>query len=713
MTPTADARLHAWRAAARRRRVAIVATFALPWLAIVLALGWRLQRGWCIALAVLLAVLAATAAWRAARRVDARWLARRLDARRADMEDSAALLFADDALSRLQALQRERLRQRIHHAPAADLRDAWPARALAVSSACALCALIALLLWPSQRSSTRLVAAPAGPEAASARPALAATRLDIVPPTYTRLPARSQATLDASVPEGATLRWTLRFAPQPASVALRFLDGRTLALQSDGQHWTANVRVARAALYRIVADPALPAAQSPLHRIDVRADAPPMLRILQPARSLSVHAPGQRSWPLLLEADDDYGLAAAARLRLIRTQGTGENITTQERSIALAGSGTLRHRRWSHALDLGALGLSPGDDVIAQFEVADNRAPQPHVVRSASVILRWPPETTSETSGMDGLVRTTMPAYLRSQRQVIIDAEALLKQRRALDATRFLKRSNALGDDQQALRLRYGQFLGEEAEGAPQLPTSDLPTSDAPADTTHAHAAGGEGAPPPAPPPKFGEAGDILGEYGHVHDTAEAATLLDPETKETLRAALRNMWDSELHLRQGDPAAALPFAYKALGFIKQVQQASRIYLARTAIEVPPIDESRRLTGKRDGLGDRADVLAAAPAPDPVPAHAWRALQDDAAHPPLDADALARWVRAQANDTAALDALAALDGVRQAPDCRACRARLRAALWPLLPHPSAGVGIRGRADAAGRAYLEALDGAGAR
>ena len=712
MTSASDARLLAWRAAARRRRIAVVAAFALPWLVVAVALAWRLHRAWCIALVVALAVVAATVAWRAARRADAHWLARRLDTRRPDMEDSAALLFADRPLSPLQGLQRERLRGRVVQAPAVDLRDRWPARALAASLLCALLPLVAVLLWPSPHPVARQATTPAGRAGTSAQPSLATARLDIAPPAYTGLPARTQSTLDARVPEGSTLRWTLRFGTQPESATLRFLDGRRLPLQRAGDRWTASVRVTRPALYRIVTDPALPAPQAALHRIDVRADAPPVPRIVQPARSLSMHAPGQRSWPLLLEAEDDYGLASTARLRLIRTQGTGENITTHERSIALAGSGTLRHRRWSHALDLGALGLSPGDDVIAQFEIADNRAPQPHVVRSASVILRWPPETTSEASGMDGLVRTTLPATLRSQRQVIIDAEALLKQKRALDAAHFLKRSNELGDDQQALRLRYGQFLGEETEGAPQLPTSDLPTSDAPASAAHGHAAG-ESAPLPAPPTQFGEAGDVLGDYGHVHDVPEAATLLDPQTKETLRAALRNMWDSELHLRQGDPAAALPFAYKALGFIKQVQQASRIYLARTAIEVPPIDESRRLTGKRDGLGDRADVLAAAPTPDPVPAHAWRALQDDAAHPALDADALARWVRAQANDTAALDALAALDAVRQAPDCRACRARLRAALWPLLPHPPAGVGTRGRADAAGRAYLEALDGAGAR
>ncbi|MCG2968705.1 hypothetical protein, partial [Escherichia coli] len=71
--------------------------------------------------------------------------------------------------------------------------------------------------------------------------------------------------------------------------------------------------------------------------------------------------------------------------------------------------------------------------------------------------------------------------------------------------------------------------------------------------------------------PIFGAATDVLSEYGHTHDHAEAATLLDPQTRAILKAALDQMWSSEGELRQGRPERALPFAYKALGFIKQVQ----------------------------------------------------------------------------------------------------------------------------------------------
>ncbi len=167
------------------------------------------------------------------------------------------------------------------------------------------------------------------------------------------------------------------------------------------------------------------------------------------------------------------------------------------------------------------------------------------------------------------------------------------------------------------------------------------------------------------------------------------------------------MWSSEGELRQGQPERALPHAYRALGFIKQVQQASRIYLARVGLELPPIDESRRMSGERKGLGDRRDGLVAATA-DEVPALAlWQALA-----PGADAGAslesFATWLQANEHRLAdPLDLVAALEVVRADPACSDCRQRLRDRLWPLLPQPAATTMPRPAPDARGQAYLDAL------
>ena len=171
------------------------------------------------------------------------------------------------------------------------------------------------------------------------------------------------------------------------------------------------------------------------------------------------------------------------------------------------------------------------------------------------------------------------------------------------------------------------------------------------------------------------------------------------------------MWQSELHLRQGQPDRALPFAYKALEYIKQVQQATRIYLARVGPELPPIDETRRMGGDRKGIASRA-LGPLTPMPDDVdaaPARAWRALANDRAPADgADLDALHTWLRTnEARVPDALDLFAAIDEVRGDPACAPCRARLRALLWSASPQPPAQVQRRAAPDDAGRRYLDAL------
>ncbi len=735
---SAQATLRTAQRAAQRHALAGMGLAVAPWLAAGAVAAWRFG-GWGWAALAALGAAAAVYAFLRLRRMDGRWLVRTLDARRPDMEDSAALLV-DPAAARtaLARLQRERLAARLAAQGAPDLRDAWPACWLWASAVAAALVATAVLLWPHAvgHGPVRVVAS-AGERGDATLPARAtAQQLEIRPPAYTGLPTRRGPVLSAKVPAGSTLAWTFRFTPDTGSAALVFHDATRLPLRRQAdRRWTASRRIQRAALYRI--EPAQPDARGRprLHRIDTIADRPPQVRLLRPTATLSTVTGGQRAWQVAFEASDDYGLAANARLRIVRTQGSGENITSNERSVPLRGTGSATRRRYAHGFDLAALGLVPGDDLIVQLVVSDLRAPAPQVVRGPSVILRWSPEIIEQPGGLDALMKKVMPAYFRSQRQIIIDAEALQKDKPRIAADAFVQRSDAIGVDQRLLRLRYGQFLGEETEGV-ELPTNDapadapaLPTHDAPApradaaDAAASQDAGDTHAPgdghdhaaddPPPRAARFGEQEQVLERFGHTHDIPEAATLLDPQTRELLRSALNEMWGSEQELRTGRPDRALPFAYRALDLIKQVQQAERIYLPKLGTELPPIDASRRLTGNREGLSGRADPMRRAPAPDPTLANAWRALAPltDARNGgagTFDADALARWLAA--HDTAGGDALAiaaALDTVRREPDCAACRQRLRDLLWPLLARPPAAPARRRGASPAGNAYLDAL------
>ncbi len=700
---------------ARRRVLLSVLIGGLPLAAAVALWVLRMAGSDAASVALTLALLgvAGLAMWRA-RRLDTRWLIARLD-QLPRFEDSADLLFAlPESLNPLQQRQRARIEQRLRATPP-DLRPRWPwPRLLACFGLALLLGLGAL--WPR---TTTPQASPAGDTAiggshSSAAPALRGTRLQVTPPAYTGQATVAGDSLDTRAVQGSNLHWQLQFTPQPQQAWLQFHDGRRLPLQRDGDHWRTHEVLQRSGLYRIVSEPAL-AEATRAWRLEVVPDRPPQVKVIEPAQTLSQAAPRQRQWQLRFEASDDFGVRANALLEITSARGSGENIDFQQHRIALNGSGSATTRHFAHTLDLAALGVGPGDEVVARLLVHDNRSPQPQSARSPSLILRLPSEQDIQTSDLEGAIKKVMPAYFRSQRQIIIDAEALLKQRRTLDADSFVKRADAIGVDQRILRLRYGQFLGEEAEGgARPLPTGDLPSGDAPSADAHAGHAGehahddghDHGTAASEGTPVFGSASDVLAEYGHTHDHAEAATLLDPQTRAILKAALDQMWQSEGHLRQGDPAQALPYAYKALGLIKQVQQAERIYLARVGSTLPPIDLARRMSGKREGLGNRPLRLPQRDGDAPTPVTAWRALAT--AEAAVDLDALSQWLDAHPEAVPdVLDIAAAIDELRQQPGCHPCRQRLREQLWPALPRASGPPARRGAADAMGRRYLDAL------
>ena len=709
----------------RRRALAWALALALPWLALACLLLWRDPASplrWIgLALALLAAGVAMAWAWQ---RHDAHWLARHLD-QAPQLEDSAGLLLGlERPASPLAGLQRARIEARF-----ATLQPGhWlPQRRWWIPAMGALLAAAAIawvLLRPTvPQAVLQQLPAPLAQALQSGSPSLQQVRLQVVPPGYTGLPAQRIDGTDARVPQASLLRWEVLIGGEVRSAWLEWDDGARTELQPRDGLWTATRTLSRSGLYRIAAQPALPQAQSGLHRIEVLPDRPPQVRAVVPARSLNLRQPGQRSWPLSFVATDDYGVAASAQLRIIQTSGEGENITSSERTLSLRGSGPATRRSYDYSFDLARSGLTVGNDVIVQLTVRDNRQPQPQVVRSASVILRWPPEKPGETGGLELVLQRALPAYFRSQRQIIIDAEKLLAARPTLAAAEFGRRSDLLGVDQRALRLRYGQFMGEEAEDGAPLPTSDV--IDDEGEDEHAHApadAAGQpgdthdghdhGQPPAMATLDFAQAAEAAAaELAHTHDIPEAATFFDPQTRELLRAALRQMWSSEGTLRSHDPQAALPYAQRALELIKQLQEAERVYLPRLGSELPPIDEGRRLSGKREGLAARGNAFVARPAsPDPL-AGLWQALASPDAHAAIDAkstsaarDSLRQ--RAQTQD-GALAALVALDALERDPACATCRAELRARLWPLLQPPTPAPTPRRTPDASGQAYLDAL------
>lgn len=699
-----DARLDFWLTPARRRRFAVISASGIPAAFAIAAVVARMQ-GMVGAIAVFilaLAVVLAIATIRASRH-DRNWLVQALDCHRPDMEDSAGLLFRDvDLLGPLERLQQRRLLSRLDEGSPWHLVPPWDRRSVAIIAGTSLVVILAALLWPPLNDTApRLSPSAEGIATPPGLPRLVAQAMRVVPPAYTGLPPRTVGSLDTRVPAGSLVQWTLRFDPQPRTPRLAVLAGAAMPLRRDGDLWIVNRLADRSFLYRVDPSPGRKP-MPPLHRVDAVPDAPPHVKAISPADTLTMITPGQRSWTPIFSATDDYGVAASARLRITLAMGDGENVTFTEREIPVSGSGAPRNRRFAPRLDFSRFGFSSGGDMVVQLIVHDHRAPTPQEVRGPSLILRWPGARSTDSSGLTGMVNTTLPAYFRSQRQIIIDAQSLLRQKRALASSRFLSRSAAIGSDQEILRGRYSQFLGGEQEGDPELPIADADDHGGSDDHDH----GGQ---TKTSPTVFGEKEDVLAEFGHPHDESPASSL-DPEVRGVLRKAVDEMWQSERELKTGHPDLALPYAERALRFIKEVQQATRIFLSRVGPELPPIDQGRRMTGKREGIASRNLMVAPIRTGDGAAALVWANLgTPNRPIDPRSLDALETWTRANADRLP--DALAlggAIDQVRSDPGCTPCRVRLRAFLWSAMERPAAQASRRSPAEVMGKRYLRAID-----
>jgi hypothetical protein len=585
-----------WRAALLRR-LPLWVLGTLPWLTLRLLPGLLAWGAWCL--------------WDAARlrQQVARGWTSWLDAAVPGMEDSSALLVEAD--TPLAALQRSRLLARLGAAldKPAIKRTVHPQVGTGLGWLLPWLALAAIAWFSGQQSAVPARAAAPAVQAAGA-PLIPQLSLTATPPGYTGAARTTGAPRDISLPEGGLLSWCLT-NPAAGETTLELSDGRTLKVNEQ----CATLVAGESLFWRW---------RGVRYTVKVTPDAPPVITVSKPAQmiqELNINASGAA---MALSVQDDYRVQRAT-LHLTLARGSGENIKFLEREMPLPASNNPCLRNWAKTWTLAELGMEPGDELYFFVRALDNAA-RPHAVQSPTYTLRLPApevEDSEETAAMPILVK---PQSLRSQRQIIIDTEQLVADMKStrMSAALVRERSESIAADQGQLRRRYGQFLGEESSlfGGEE----------------HEEHAEDDG--------KM----DVLHQFGHAHDEAENATLYDEGTKKILRRALVAMWDAEKSLRAITPKTALAPEYKALAAIKELQQADRIYLHKTAFVPPPIREALRMTG--DVVGAASYAREQGGADDAIPASLRElvaALSGEAALPALWTRTAHDWVRARLKD----------------------------------------------------------------
>jgi hypothetical protein len=482
---------------------------------------------------------------------------------------------------------------------------------------------------------TRAVALTDSIDHPSSAPTFESARLQVQPPAYTHLPETRSANLNASGPVGSVLTWTVRFNhTERLSLRLVSSRGQELPFQLTNGSFTYQDRLVNSGIYAIKAywqsdvkrDPTKPDSvvyQSDFYRLEAKPDLAPKIDIAAKELYRYHYLNDPKTLTLAAHVSDDFGVSQAFLVATI-ARGSGENVKFREVKLPV-GPTNFRDARLTKTLDLRALEFAPGDELYYYWSAFDNRRPDPNFTKSDTYFLVYKDTTKVDDSELATMAMNVMPDYFRSQRQIIIDTEKLIGGRKKMAPGTLKSQSNEIGFDQKALRLRYGQFLGEEFEnkigssGAPPAPTAK--DGDALENVvksyTHQHDEG-EGTHTATPAPSHNEGHDhddhnhggghaddnqdplaaLIAQYTHNHDDAETNTFHEQSTRSLLKMALENMWQSELHLRLYEPEKALPYEQEALKYLKLSQQKARSYVRKTGFTPPETKEKEtRLTGE--------------------------------------------------------------------------------------------------------------------
>ncbi len=440
--------------------------------------------------------------------------------------------------------------------------------------------------------------------------------ISVQAPTYTAIKEVTTDKPNLLTAEGSAVTWRINFSKSVAGGKIIFSGRDSAALvNTSSASYIFKKTLNESGFYQIQWYTEGRTLRSDFYRIEIIPDEPPKVSINNLEQFTRLTLQDNLEVAVSSNLADDYGLKDADIIATV-SKGSGESVKFREEKLSFNSPAVISGKQ-VHAtttLNLRKLGLEPGDEIYFYVEAFDNKTPTANRNRTETFFIALQDTTTEIIATDDGLGVDLMPEYFRSQRQIIIDTEKLLREKKKLTKHQFNSTSNELGYDQKVLRLRYGQFLGEEAESGIALAAvheaeggDDADEDDDPIKKFgHAHDTKNEhnlvdDKKTKMPHHHEGEVKDPnakedpLEEFIHQHDNTEEATFFIQSVRAKLKAALSIMWDAELHLRLYDPAKSLPYQYKALNLLKEISNDSRIYVHRTGFDPAPLKEEKRLT----------------------------------------------------------------------------------------------------------------------
>ncbi len=395
----------------------------------------------------------------------------------------------------------------------------------------------------------------AGPRGAAAADALSALEVTVEPPAYSGLPARRWEGEEVlSALPGSRIR-VRGEAVGRAEVSARVIGGSELRVLP-GERWTTGWTLAAGERGlslessidgAVVGRRIVPLAPLP--------DSPPAVEWSGAAEDLLVASP-RGEVVLRAGARDDYGVAEFY-VDWIRSRGSGESFSFEEGRWAWSGVGRERSTLLGeHRIDLGGLGLEPGDVLHLRAVARDGNTvtgPGEGVSRTRMIRVALPDEM-AEVTTLTGFPIEADREPVLSQRMVILLTERLLARAEGLEREELVREAEEIAGEQARLRERVGDQALAPSSGAEEV-----------------EAAG-----------------------SHDHDANPVLSVNRP-----LLEAYNAMWAAEGSLRIAELRESLPYQYEALRIMQEMRQAERIFL-RGRQQVAPVDvAAARGTGELD------------------------------------------------------------------------------------------------------------------
>ena len=425
-------------------------------------------------------------------------------------------------------------------------------------------------------------------------------------PSYTNLRDIKSTKMSVNAVEGSQIKWELEFNKDLQSVSIESM-ATSLPMQLKDGIYIQYMMLLQPGFYNFkFTDTNGNTYFSDLYAIEVSKDISPKIEIKDIEQFTQFEYTDNKDVTFKSLITDDYGINDSFIIATV-SKGSGESVKFREEQLNFD-TAVIRGKKTQELLktiNLDAMKMEPGDELYFYVQASDLKTPNSNRTRSETFFLAIK-DTTINTFGVEGTLGVDrMPDYFRSQRQLIIDTEKLIKQRLKLSKEDFNFKSNELGFDQKALRIKYGEFMGEEQADGGLVSNESLSDFEMEQEEDHgdedlldkySHKHDGDNE-HNLVDEKKSVTKNPLEEFSHGHDDAEMATLFEESLRSKLLKALGEMWDSELYLRLYEPEKSLPYQYRTLKLLQDIKNSARIYVHRIGFDPPPIKEDKRLSGK--------------------------------------------------------------------------------------------------------------------